>query len=252
MRWTCMAVGFLMAGAPATAVGQEVIEVPVRAEGGRLVVQLTDGSGGSHDFILGLATGVITTSAAARLADRELSLGGIPIPIDQHQRVPDDYLTRDGPTRAVGVLGGQVLTDYDVLIDASAGRMLLKPFGRSVRWPGHSLTNPVTVDVLHDFLIRAKVQIGESVYDALLDLSPPVVQLSPPIADEEGVRDGPIDTFRMGYAGWKGIPAWVGLTPTMQGWGGAERGFVVVGAPIAADCVLAISWRHREIRTCIR
>jgi hypothetical protein len=29
-------------------------------------------------------------------------------------------------------------------------------------------------------------------------------------------------------------------------------GFVLVGAPLAYDCAIALSWVQREIRTCVR
>ena len=37
-----------------------------------------------------------------------------------------------------------------------------------------------------------------------------------------------------------------------QGWDPNGNGFVIVGAPIAYDCAIAISWAHAEFRTCAR
>jgi hypothetical protein len=33
---------------------------------------------------------------------------------------------------------------------------------------------------------------------------------------------------------------------------GNDTGFVLVGAHIALDCVLSVSWVHRELRTCVK
>lgn len=237
---------------PATVSGQEATEIPVRVDGGRLIVEVEDGSGQSHDFILGVGYASIATSMADRLGAAELSLGGIAFSIADHERVPDDSFAHEGMAQPVGVLGGAALNDYDVLIDVAGGRMLVKPSGRSVRWPGESLSNPVSVQILHGYLVRVNVQVGETVADALLDLKDPHVQLSPPVGEAEGVGDGSIDSFRMGYSGWPSLPVKVGTTPTVLGWGGDKRAFAVVGAAVAIDCALAISWRHQEIRTCIR
>jgi hypothetical protein len=250
-----MRVQSVLAAALALPVGasaQAVTEVPVRMEGGRLIVQVDDAAGRSYDFILGIGDASISTSMAGHFADAELSLGGIAFTIADHARVPDDSFAHEGDARPVGVLGGAVLMNYDVLIDAPGGRMLIKPSGRSVRWPGESLSNAVSIQTLHGYLVRVNVQIGETVADGLLDLTAPHVQLSPPVGDAEGVTDGAVDSFRMGYSGWPSVPVKVGLTPTVSAWGGDQRAFAVVGAAAAIDCALAISWRHQEIRTCIR
>jgi hypothetical protein len=244
-----LAAAFVLTGAVS---GQEVTEVPVRIDGRRLIVQVDDAAGRSYDFLLGVGDASISGSMAERLGNAALSLGGIAISVADHQRVPDGSFAHEGSVRPVGVLGGAVLMDYDVLIDAPAGRMLLKPSGRSVRWPGASLSNAVSIETLHGYLVRVNVQVGGTAADGLLDLTAPDVQLSPPVGEAEGVSDGSIDSFRMGYSAWPSVPVRVGLTPTVSAWGGDERAFAVVGAAVAMDCALAISWRHLEIRTCVR
>ena len=37
-----------------------------------------------------------------------------------------------------------------------------------------------------------------------------------------------------------------------SGWDPQNNGFVVIGAPIAYDCAVAISWFHSELRTCLQ
>ena len=41
-------------------------------------------------------------------------------------------------------------------------------------------------------------------------------------------------------------------SPIFQGWDPQGDGFVIVGASVAYDCAIAISWAHAELRTCIR
>ena len=35
-------------------------------------------------------------------------------------------------------------------------------------------------------------------------------------------------------------------------WDPNGKGFVLVGAPIAFDCAISLSWVHQEMRTCVR
>lgn len=181
---TVMAAALPLAGAfttPGALAAQDVTDIPIRMDGGRLIVEVDDATGESYDFILGIGEASIATSMADHFDGAELSLGGIAISIADHARVPDDSFAHEGMAQPVGVLGGAVLMNYDVLIDAPGGRMLIKPSGRSVRWPGALLSNAVSIETLHGYLVRVNVQVGETVVDALLDLTAPHVQLSPPV-----------------------------------------------------------------------
>jgi hypothetical protein len=126
---------------------------------------------------------------------------------------------------------------------------VLKPVGRAVRWDGVPLSSPVSVQVFHDLLIRADVDFGGEVVGGLLDLTRPEMQVGDALAGP--VADGTVASFRMGYGGWTDIPAAVVDSPVFGRWDADER-FVIVGAAIAHDCALAISWYHSEIRTCLK
>ena len=56
----------------------------------------------------------------------------------------------------------------------------------------------------------------------------------------------------MGYAGWADTPMEVADLPLFRGWDPDGNGFVVIGAPVAYDCAIAVSFFHGEIRTCMR
>ena len=226
----------------------EPIEIPLRVDDGQLLVTAVSPDGGEHDLVLGLGPTLFTESGAARLGDAlaSLTLGGVPVETEGYQTVPDAYLAGSD---AVGVLGGNTLNGFDVLIDAPSGRLVLKPIGRAVRWDGVALSSPVTIQVFHDLLLRADVDFGGSVVGGLLDLTRPELQVGDALAD--AVADGAVASFRMGYGGWQDLPAAVVDSPVFGRWDAQER-FVIVGSSIALDCAIAISWYHAEVRTCLR
>jgi hypothetical protein len=227
----------------------EPIEIPLRVHDGRLMVTAHGPEGATYDFVLGLGMTLISESGAARIGDSmsALTLGGIPVNTESSQTVPDSYLSTDA---AVGILGGMTLTNYDILIDVPGERLLLKPIGRSVRWDGHSLSSPVGLSVMHDVLLRADVEIGGKVVGGLIDLASPGLEINEPL--RSATVNGRVDKFRLGYSGWTDLPAEVSDAPLFQGWDPENRGFVVIGAAIAYDCAIAISWKHAELRTCLR
>lgn len=229
--------------------GGAAIEVPLRVDGGRLVVSAQDDTGGSYDFVVGLGPMLLTTSGAERVggAVERLTLGGTPIVSERVQTVPDSYLAG---TTAVGVIGGETLNGFDLLIDVPGGRLVLKPIGRSVRWDGVALSSPVRLQVFHDVLLRADVDFGGHVVGGLLDLAQPHLEVNEALSP--AVEGGAVTMFRMGYHGWTDLPARVTDSPTLRGWDRAGNGFVIVGAPVAFDCALAISWAHAELRTCLQ
>lgn len=259
MRKTTWVVAFALAVTTGTAAAQDdpahrgaapasgPIEVPLRIEEGRLLVTATGPDGRGHDLVLGLGPTLFTESGATRLGSGldALMLEGVPVETEGYQTVPDAYLHGSD---AVGVLGGHTLNGYDVLIDAPNGRLVLKPVGRAVRWDGTALSSPVSVQVFHDLLIRADVDFGGEVVGGLLDLTRPEMQVGQALAAP--VFDGAVRRFRMGYGGWSDLPAAVVDSPVFRRWDAQER-FVIVGAAVAYDCAIAISWYHSEIRTCL-
>ena len=59
-------------------------------------------------------------------------------------------------------------------------------------------------------------------------------------------------TLGIGYASLVDLPIRVLDLPIFGGWDPNDRGFVILGAPIAYDCAISLSWAHKEIRTCVR
>ena len=238
--------------AEAQRTGGQEIEVPLRVEDGRMVVTVDHPSGAQYDFVLGLGMTLLTESAVAEMGDGldALTLAGIPVVTDQAQTVPDDRLGL-GPGKA-GVFGGLTLTAYDALFDVPNGVLRLKPVGRSVSWEGVELTNPVQFRLFHDVLIRVDIQVGGEVFGGLLDLSQADLEVNAPLEEKAGLDGQTTDSFRMGYAGWPELPVRVTDSPIFRGWDGDGLGFAVIGAAVALDCALAISWTHTEFRTCVR
>ena len=65
------------------------------------------------------------------------------------------------------------------------------------------------------------------------------------------ISDGTVSSFRMGYGSWSDQPAQVVDSPVFGGWDPEGLGFAIIGASVAYDCALAISWYHAELRTCL-
>lgn len=234
----------------ASAQVADPIEIPLRMEEGRMLITAQAADGSDFELVLGLGMPVLTESARARLGARgQLTLGGVPVEGEETQVVPDASLAT-GSSTPDGVLGGATINGFDVLVDVPGGRLVLKPVGRSVRWDGVSLSSPVPLTVFHDLLLRVDVNAGGRVVGGLLDLANPGLEVN------EGLRavtaDGTLASFRMGYAGWTDLPVEVKDTQTLRAWDRNGEGFVVVGAAIAEECAIAISWRHSELRTCMR
>jgi hypothetical protein len=200
-------------------------------EEGRLVVSVEGPDGTSYDFGLALGMTFLTESGAAQIGagKAELTLGGVPVYTEQAQTVPDDYFGGG----LAGLVGGETLNDFDVLIDVPNGRLVLKPLGRSVRWEGVSLTNPVRLLIFHEVLARTEVQIGGQVFGGLLDFARPGLEVNEPVRTATGFEGDTLDSFRMGYAGWDDLPIRVTENPIFGGWDSNGNGFVIIGAEIA-------------------
>jgi hypothetical protein len=245
------AAALLMCASPAAAQdpAPEAIEIPLRMEAGRMLVTAEAPDGRTFDFVLGVGMALITESGASRLGDARgsLTLGGVTVDIEGAQTVPDVYLS---DSDAVGVLGGKTLNRHDVLIDAPNGRLVLKPVGRAVRWPGVALSGPVPLQVFHDVMLRADVDFGGELVGGHIDLARPEHQVGDALAPH--VTDGAVDTFRVGYGSWFDAPAVVVDDRVFGRWDPDGQGFVFIGATLAHDCAIAISWYHAELRTCTR
>ena len=260
-RQVTMAGAMLMAAAASSAAassaaaqtsGAVPTEVELHVHRGRLFVPVEAEDGTVMEFLLGTgwSTG-LTESTATRLGDHaELSLGGIAIPPDDLSTYPDSMLTIDGTTLP-GVVGPNTLNRFDVLIDVPGGRLVLKPIGRSVEWEGMTLSNPIDLRIMHGVEVWLSVDVAGREYQAILDLGTPRVVANKRVQAETGLDDDALTTLRLGDTSLSDVPVFI-RELDLGGFTLGGGGFVIVGAPIAYDCAVSLSWAHQEMRMCVR
>lgn len=251
-----MAMLLAAGGWPAAAQmhGGETVEVPLRVEGGRLLVPVQAPDGAEFEFALSTGTPptVFSASTAARLGHQTgLTMGGVPLETEGLRTLPDEDLTVDGMVIG-GMIGSTTLNQFDVLVDVPGGRLLLKPIGRSVEWKGMTLSDPVRLRVLHGVFVSFEVELDGRGYRAMLDLGMPALVVNEPVGAEAQIDVEGEGTLSLGGTTLPNLPIRVRDLPLFGGWDPDNDGFVVVGAPVAYDCAISISWVHREIRTCVR
>lgn len=248
---------FAMAlAAPLTAQGHtaDVIEVPLRVENGRLVVQIKTSDGHDLDFILstGNTTTVLAESTAAHLGDHpRLALGDAVVDTEDVATVPDSQLEVDG-TQYHGIIASNTLNQFDVLVDAPAGRLLLKSIGARVEWPGMSLSEPVRLRVFHGMILALDVSAGDHIFGAMLDLGTSDVLANPAAGEKLGFQGDGFVTIGVGETMFRDTPVRVSDLEVFKRFDPEGAGFILLGASLAYDCAVSISWVHREIRTCTR
>ena len=59
-------------------------------------------------------------------------------------------------------------------------------------------------------------------------------------------------TLRIGDTDFPGVRVQVEDLEVLRRFDPDGKGFMIVGAAIARDCAISISWIHRELRTCVR
>ena len=256
MRKRLMLMGLLYGWvSPLSAQHQaaDPIEIPLRVEDGRLMVSVDAPGGKQFDFILTLGMSMLTEAGAAGIGDAKdaLTLGGVPFSTEGLQRVPNEYLAVDGKVPA-GVVGSMTLNAFDILIDVPGERLVLRQVGRSVTWPGMSLSNPVPLLVFHGALASLDVEVEGEVYRGLLDFQYPELVVNEPVKSKSNLSGDTVPSYRMGYVSYSDLPFQVRDLPLFQGWDPEGKGFVVVGAAAAYDCAIAVSFAHQEMRTCQR
>lgn len=230
------------------------IEVPLRVEGGRLAVTVTAADGAHLAFALttGTPTTVLTESTARRLGTNgKVSVGGLEIPVGEAHTVPDAQLaTPDG--QLDGMIGGDVLSRHDVLLDVPGGRLVLKPVGPAVSWPGTALSDPKRLRIYHGVVIGLDVEVGGQPLPAMLDLGTPAVVVNEGARPQGVIGSDARTTVALGTVTLSDLPLLVRDLPIFERWDPDGRGFALIGAPIAWDCTIALSWAHAEMRTCVR
>jgi len=235
--------------------GADVVEIPLHVQGGRLTVSVTGPDG--TEYLFALTTGnpmtILAQSTADRLGDDRggLTLGGLPIATDDAVTLPDAQLESDGIPLA-GMVGGSTLSTYDVLVDVPNNRLLLKTPGRSVEWAGVPLSEPTRLQIYHGVVLGLQVQLDGTDYRATLDLGTPSVIVNSPVGDQLGIDGEGMAALTLGEATMANMAVGVRDLEIFEQWDPAGTGFALVGAPIAYDCAISISWLHSELRTCVQ
>ncbi len=243
-------------GAPLTAQGHaaDVIEVPLRVESGRLIVQVRTADGDELDFILstGNTSTVLSESTAAHLGDHPwLALGDAVVDTEAVATIPDAQLEVEG-IQYHGIIASNTLNQFDVLVDAPGGRLLLKSIGARVEWPGTQLSDPVRLRVFHGMILALDVTVDGHAFGAMLDLGTSGVLASPAAGEKLGLEGDGVATIGVGEATLRDTPVRVRDLAAFRQFDPAGAGFILLGASLAYDCAVSISWVHREMRTCVR
>jgi hypothetical protein len=230
------------------------IEVPLTFVDGRPTVPVVAADGIELRFAVstGNGTTVLTESLATRReAIAKLTLGGLVVPLEGMATVPDAGL--HGDSGAIdGIIGANMLRDYDVLLDAPGGRLVLRTVGRSVSWPGVALSEPIPLRIFHGLVISLDVTLDGIEYPATLDTGTPFVLLNPAAGGQLGIGGAGRVTVSLGEATIPDVPVRVEDHHILRRWAPDGSAFVLLGGAIARDCAVSISWVHREMRVCAR
>jgi hypothetical protein len=243
---------FMVAPAAAQVQGPETVEIPLRVHGGKMVVPVEAPDGTQLDFIVSTNTTLFSETGAKRIAGQSgLTLGGVPVTTEDARTVPDAELTVAGKIFD-GIVGSQTLNQFDVLFDAPGGRLVLKPIGRSVEWEGMTLSDPVPLRIFHGRAIGFDVELNGTPYPAMLDVGRGGLAVNQPVKRSLSIEGDRAETLKVGDTMYADLPLRVLDMETIQGWDPQGNGFVFVGAPIAVDCAISVSYVHQELRTCVR
>ncbi len=233
--------------------GNDAVEVPLRMKAGRLLVPVVAGDGTHLEFALTTGAGVtvVSESTAATLGDSPtLTLGGLSVPMGDHATIPDENLVIDGQA-ADGLISPNMLNSFNILIDVPNGRLLLKPFGPSVAW-GMALSDPIPIRVLHGIVLSLDVVLDGISYPGTLDLGTTTVVVNENVKTELGLATEGTALLGLGKADARTLAVRHVELDVFDRWSPNGDGFVIVGASVAEDCAISISWIHKKIGTCVQ
>jgi hypothetical protein len=217
-----------------------------------MVIPGAAGDGTELSFLVstGSSVTVLTESGAARIGENGAVIGGIDVAMAGAVTLPDADLTVDGIVMD-GLVGTNTLRDFDVLFDVPGGRLVLKPLGREVFWPGVALSEPVPLRVYHGVVLSLDVGVDGNPYPAMLELGAPALLVNEAVIAETGVTDGSA-ALTVGSVTFPSLPIELSDNPVLERFSPNGDGFVIVGTPLVHGCAVAVSWVHRELRTCVR
>lgn len=248
----CLAA-LLFATLSATA-QESVVEVPLRYHDGFLTVTVVAPDGTELDF--GIATASPPTAVSEGVVERfgeaaALSLGGLPLPAAR-ETWPAGRLAGPEGDPVDGVLGAAFLSDHEILVDVPGERLLLRSVGPAAGWEGVELSEPTSIQILHGSVVSLSSTVNGSAFFTMLDLSTRPSIFSPAVGERLGLETDGAAAVAIGSTELPGQPYGVRDLEVFRRFDPAGNGFVILGAPIARDCAIAISWARGEIRTCNR
>jgi hypothetical protein len=244
----------ITANSAAAQASSDAVEVPLEMLGNRLIVPVESADGAHLRFALTTGAGVtvFSESTAAQLPESpELTLGGLPVPMEGRATIPDEQLTVDGVT-VDGLISPNMLSDFNVLIDVPNERLVLKPFGRSVQWEGMNMSDPVSVRVFHGTVLSLDVVLNGRAYPGTLDLGTTTLVVNESVQKELGLTAQDVGALALGSSTLSDLPVHTIDLAVFDRWSPNGDGFVIVGAALAKDCAISISWVHSEVRTCVQ
>ena len=145
-----------------------------------------------------------------------------------------------------------MLSQFDMLIDVPGERLVLRPIGRLVSWDGMTLSDPIRLRVLHGFILSLDVELNGTEYPAMLDVGTAALVVNEPVKSQAHLSEDDVATLTLGNTSLPGLPVRTRDLDMFRMWDPNSEGFVLVGAPVAYDCAISVSWVRQEMRTCLR
>jgi hypothetical protein len=86
----------------------------------------------------------------------------------------------------------------------------------------------------------------------MLDVGMGVLAVNDRVMTEASIEGDRVSTLEVGGSSFSDLPVRVLDDAAFGQWTPNGEGFVYVGAPIALDCAISVSYVHQELRTCVR
>jgi hypothetical protein len=239
--------------APGSVRAQQKFEVPLRVHGGRMIVPVETPSGMQLDFIVSTnGYAALSEPLAEEFMDEAgLTVGGVSVITDGAQILSAADLTIDGEIFD-GIIGSNTLNQYDVLIDAPGSRLVFQSIRRTVEWEGMTMSEPVPLRIYHGTILSLDVKLNGEPYPAMLELGTGSLVVNDRVETEASVVGNTVEHFKIGGTNYSDLSISVENLPLFRRFLPDGGGFVLIGAPVALNCAISISYVHQEMRTCVQ
>ena len=238
---------------PGKAQTQQTFEIPLRVHGGRMIVPVETPDGMQLKFIVSTnSTAALSETLAARFMDESgLTLGGVPMVTENAQILNAADLTIDGESFD-GIIGSNTLNQFDVLIDVPGSRLVFQSIRRTVEWEGMTMSDPIPLRIYHGTILSLDVQLNGQPYPAMLELGTRSLIVNDWVETEASVAGNTVENFKIGGTSYTDLSIRVENLPMFRRFLPDGGGFVLIGAPVALNCAISISFVHQEMRTCVQ